>query len=350
MKALWKMLLVGIVLAAGAAYAARGPLLEYLMRQNMDRTLQRTDLSLLDDGQLHVFLCGTAAALPDQDRAGPCTAVIAGGQFLLIDAGPASWRVVDGLNLPVSHLSAILITHLHSDHIGELGEAVEQSWIAGRSQPLDIYGPPGIDDVVQGFAQAYGHDAGYRVVHHGKEFMPEAGAHSNVHVLPPPAGTDTVPVLQRDGLEVRAFRVDHAPVDYAYGYRIAWRGRVVVVSGDTRKSPVVLANARGADLLLHEALNANLVDRAGVRAKVLGLARIGKMAHDTTDYHTTPVEAAELAQAAGVPLLVLTHIFPPLPNRLARHLFLAGTGEVYHGRLVLGEDRMRFDFAPLDPH
>ncbi|MDB5977547.1 MAG: Ribonuclease [Nevskia sp.] len=349
MKAL-RVLLICLVLVALAGYAARAPLLDALMRRNMDRTLQRTDLSLLDDGRLHVFLCGTAAALPDQDRAGACTAIIADGQFLLIDAGPSSWRVVDGLNLPVSRLSAVLITHLHSDHIGELGEAVEQSWIAGRTQPLDIYGPPGIDDVVQGFAQAYSHDAGYRTVHHGAEFMPEAGARSSVHVLPPPAGSDMVPVLQRNGLQVRAFRVDHAPVDFAYGYRIDWRGRVVVLSGDTRKSPVVLANAHGADLLLHEALSANLIDRASARARVLGLARVAKMAHDTTDYHTTPVEAAELAQAAGVRELVLTHIFPPLPNRLARRLFLEGTEQAYHGKLVLGEDRMRFDLSPLDQH
>ncbi|MFI4980017.1 MAG: MBL fold metallo-hydrolase [Nevskiales bacterium] len=349
MKAL-RVLLVCLVIVAITGYAARAPLLDALMRRNMDRTLQRTDLSLLDDGRLHVFLCGTAAALPDQDRAGACTAIIADGQFLLIDAGPSSWRVVDGLNLPVSRLSAVLVTHLHSDHIGDLGEAVEQSWIAGRTQPLDIYGPPGIDDVVQGFARVYSHDAGYRTVHHGAEFMPEAGARSSAHVLPPPSATDMVPVLQRDGLEVRAFRVDHAPVDFAYGYRIDWRGRVVVISGDTRKSPVVLTNAHHADLLLHEALSAKLIDRASARARVLGLARTAKMAHDTTDYHTTPVEAAELAQAAGVRELVLTHIFPPLPNRLARHLFLDGTSEVYHGKLVLGEDRMRFDLTPLDQH
>lgn len=342
-----RLLLVLVLLAAGLAVLHR-PILDHIVRARMDQTLQRVDASLLTDGKLHVFLCGTAAALPDPDRAGACTAIIAGGQFLLIDAGPASWRVVDGLNLPVASLSAVLVTHLHSDHIGELGEAVEQSWIAGRTRPLDVYGPPGIDEVMQGFAQVYAHDAGYRVLHHGADYMPPQGAQAVAHVLPAPQGTDRAPVFERDGLKVSVFRVDHAPIDFAYGYRIEYRGRVVAISGDTRKSDAVVANARGADLLLHEALSSELVDRASARAKELGLARTGKMAHDITDYHSTPVQAAEAAEAAGAHQLVLTHIFPPLPNALARHLFLAGTAEAYHGRLVLGEDRMRFDLNPLN--
>jgi ribonuclease Z len=348
MKRLAGILLVLVLILAGAGYILRDRLIDQMMRQRMDANLLRTDNGLLSDGQLHVFLCGTAAALPDQERAGPCTVVIAAGHMLLIDAGPASWRVVDRLNLPVARLSAVLITHLHSDHIGELGEAIEQSWIAGRSAPLDVYGPPGIADVVQGFNQAYSHDAGYRVVHHGADFMPPQGAQALAHVIEPPAGTDTVPVWSADGLEVSAFRVDHAPVDYAYGYRFRWRGRVVVLSGDTKKNASVLANSRGADLLLHEALNENLTERASRRAKELGLARIGKMAHDVSDYHTTPLQAAQLAEDAGVHELVLTHIFPPLPNALARHLFMAGTREAYHGKLVLGEDGMRFDLAPAN--
>lgn len=334
------------LLVTGVGLAARGPLLDTITQRRIDDTLQRTDNALLEDGQLHVILCGTAAALPDPDRAGACTVVIAGGQFLLIDAGPASWRVIDGLDLPVAKLSAVLLTHFHSDHIGGLGEAVVQSWIAGRTQPLDVYGPPGVDDVVQGFAQAYSHDAGYRVAHHGAAFMPQDGSRAVPHAVDAPVGDGSVPVLDRDGLEVRAFRVDHAPIDYAYGYRIAWRGRVVVISGDTKRSSAVLANARGADLLVHEALATHLTERAARRAEELGLARTGKMAHDVHDYHTTPVEAAELAQAAGVHALVFTHVFPPLPNAVARHLYLEGTAQAFHGKRVLGEDGMRFDLSP----
>jgi len=155
-------------------------------------------------------------------------------------------------------------------------------------------------------------------------------------------------VFARNGLEVRAFRVHHEPVDFAYGYRISYRGRVVVISGDTRKCAEVLENARGADLLVHEALAASLTERAVQRAQALGLTRMAGLAHDVSGYHTTPVEAAQLAQEAGVHELVLTHIFPPLPNALARHLFLAGAAAAYDGKLVLGEDGMRFDLAPVN--
>ena len=338
---------VAFVAVAGAAFAFRAPLLQRLVDARIDANLTRTNTGLLDDGQLHVVLCGTAAALPDPDRAGPCTAILADGQFLLIDAGPGSWRVLDRLNLPVARLSALLLTHLHSDHIGEVGEAVEQSWIAGRRQPLPIYGPPGTEDVVAGFAQAYRRDVGYRVAHHGAEAMPGDAAPAIAHVLPPPEGTASAPVFARDGLEVRVFRVEHAPVDVAYGYRIDWRGRTVVISGDTKKSPSVIDNARGADLLLHEALAASMTGRAVERAAALGITRTAKLAGDVADYHTTPVEAAEVAQAAGVQRLVYTHIFPPLPNALARRLFLAGTAEAYAGPQQRGEDGLRIDLTPL---
>lgn len=339
---------LGLLLLIGTTgYVLRGPLIDAVVAQRSAATLTRVDRSTLTDGQLHVWLCGTAAALPDPDRAGPCTAIVAGGQFVLIDAGPGSWRVVDGLNLPVAALSAVLITHLHSDHIGELGEAIQQSWIAGRSEPLPVYGPPGIDHVVNGFAQAYGADVGYRVTHHDDAYMPHAAAAASANVLPLPVGTDRSPVFERDGLSVSVFRVDHAPVDVAYGYRIEYRGRVVVVSGDTKPSASVRRNAQGADLLLHEALDTRLTERASEQATSLGMSRVAKLALDVGNYHTTPIQAAQIAADAGVQKLVLTHVFPPLPNAVARRLFMAGTAEMFAGERVLGEDGMRFDLAPL---
>ena len=95
--------------------------------------IPQADLSLLRDGQLHVFLCGTGSPLPDAQRASACVAVIAGGEFLLIDAGPGSWRQAAIGNLPAQSLSAILITHFHSDHIGDLGAHRWASLAAARS-------------------------------------------------------------------------------------------------------------------------------------------------------------------------------------------------------------------------
>ena len=98
-----------------------------------------------------VVLCGTGSPLADQERAGACTAVIAGGELVLVDVGPGSWETLDLTNVPTGELSAVLLTHFHSDHIGDLGEAMTQSWIAGRDTPLDVYGPVGTKQVVDGF-------------------------------------------------------------------------------------------------------------------------------------------------------------------------------------------------------
>lgn len=337
------IILIILAVVAGVIYSQRAPLLDRIVTKQIDRTLNRVDNSLMTDGKLHVILCGTAAALPDPDRAGPCTAIIAGDQFWLIDVGPSSWRNVDNLNLPISKLSGVLITHFHSDHINDLGEAITQSWIAGRSAPLDIYGPQGITDVVDGFQQSFSHDKRYRIAHHGESYMPLSGSTAVAHALPTPQGINAEPVFERNGLRVSAFRVQHEPIDIAFGYRFEYGGRVVVISGDTRKSEAVIHNAQNADLLVHEALATHMTTRASARANELGMTRIGKLADDVGNYHTTPVQAAEVAETAKAKKLVLTHIFPPLANAVARRLFLQGTSEAYDGPLILGADGTRID-------
>jgi ribonuclease Z len=116
----------------------------------------------------------------------------------------------------------------------------------------------------------------------------------------------------------------------------------VVVSGDTRKSASLEVNARGADLLVHEALQPELTRRAAEIAQRIGQARLAKLASDLPGYHTTPREAAEVAQRAGVKQLVLTHLVPGPNGVLAERLFLDGAGDVFDGELTLGEDGMRW--------
>jgi len=217
------------------------------------------DNSLLSDGQLHVVLCGTGSPLPDATRASACVAVLAGGEFVLIDTGPGSWRKVALSKLPTQALSAILLTHFHSDHIGDLGEALMQSWGAGRGKPLDVYGPPGVERVVAGFQQAYALDTEYRVAHHGEPTMPRAAAGAVARPVILKTETEAATVFERNGLKVTAFKVEHDPATPAYGYRLEYRGRVVVISGDTGKSANVAKYATGADLLIHDVLAKDLL-------------------------------------------------------------------------------------------
>jgi ribonuclease Z len=312
--------------------------------------VQRVRGELLESPDLHVVLCGTGSPLADADRAGACTAIVVGGALYLVDAGPGSWEVVDLAGLPTSRLAGVFLTHFHSDHIGDLGEATVQSWIAGRPKPLDVFGPPGTIDVVDGFARAYAADTRYRVAHHGDEAMPRAAAGALARETTLDTGpTASAVVFERDGLRVTMFRVDHEPVDPAVGYRFDWRGRAVVVSGDTRKSARVLAQARGADLLIHEALQPALVGRVPPIARRMGLERLAKLASDIPTYHTTPVEAAAIAEEAGVPHLVLTHLVPGPPNVLARRMFLEGVSEAYSGEVTLGVDGDEFRLTARPP-
>lgn len=316
-----------------------------LIERQVEQGIQR-DTALLESPDLTVILCGTGSPLPDPQRAGACTAVIAGGQLVLVDAGPGSWETLDLTKVPTGRLSAVLLTHFHSDHIGDLGEAMTQSWIAGRDRPLDVYGPVGTARVVDGFDAAYAQDADYRTLHHDEQHMPRAAAPMVAHEvgLGDAPDADAV-VFDRNGLRVTMFRVNHDPVTPAVGYRFDYRGNVVVVSGDTAKSASVVEHARGADLLIHEALNRDMMGRIATIVSAHD-PRLGKMVHDTLGYHTSPVEAAEVARDAGAKTLVFTHVVPGPRNFIMRRMFLAGVDDVFSGTVVLGEDGQRFTLPP----
>src|SRR5262249_40602158 len=113
--------LSSIVMVLALLYAGCDRIESGLIPRGAARALPGDRNALLDDGKLHVVLCGTGSPLADPQRAGPCTAVLAGGHFLLVDVGPGSWREVALLRLPRARLEAVLLTHFHSDHIGELG-------------------------------------------------------------------------------------------------------------------------------------------------------------------------------------------------------------------------------------
>src|SRR6516225_6768414 len=153
------LVLVGIAYSAGHV----NPVQDYLIRRVARQRLRATHNDLLALNQISVVLCGTGVPAPDRDRASACTAVFVAGQFFLVDVGPSSARNVGAFGLPVARLTGVLLTHFHSDHIGDLGEINTQSWMAGRARPLPVYGPPGVESVVDGFIRAYTLDRGYRL-------------------------------------------------------------------------------------------------------------------------------------------------------------------------------------------
>jgi ribonuclease Z len=153
----------------------------------------------------------------------------------------------------------------------------------------------------------------------------------------PAAGARKV-LLSEPDLEIAAFAVQHAPASPAVGYRIRYKDRSVVISGDTRKVASVAREAKGVDLLVHEALSPVLLAMLEQGLAQAGRKNLSKIMRDVVGYHTTPEEAAEIAQGAGAKALVLNHIVPPLPLRGLDPAFLQRAGQIYAGPLRIGED------------
>ena len=340
---MWKKIvlgLLGLLVLAGVLNRTIGDrLVLKFMQKQVVANLSGASFAEFGDG-LNIVLCGSGSPFPDVKRAGPCVAVIAGQQVLIIDAGSGSARNLAPAGVPAGKIAAVFLTHYHSDHIDGLGELLLQRWGNGaHTSPTPVIGPRGVEQVVAGFNMAYTQDFAYRVAHHGPKIIPPGGAGGVAQPFELPKPGEGKVVYEHDGLKVTAFAVDHRPITPAVGYRIDYKGRSAVISGDTVKSANLAQFAKGVDVLLHEALSPELVAVISAGAKEAGAANIEQISHDILNYHTTPVEAAEIAQAAGVKQLVFYHLVPVLPIKRLEPIFLRGVSDVYQGGVTIAQDR-----------
>jgi ribonuclease Z len=337
----FRWIIGGLVAIVALAVVFRGPISMALMRRFAARVMSADPIAELADG-IHVVLCGAGSPLPDPARSGPCVGIVAGGELFVVDVGSGASRNMQRMGLPPDQLAAVFLTHFHSDHIDGLGELSLQRWIGGTyTTPLPLIGPSGVDEIAAGFRRAYETDSSYRIAHHGEAVAPPGGRGFDPRAfLPPKPDTDLV-VWNQNGLVVTAFRVDHDPVDPAVGYRFDYGGRSVVISGDTTKSPVIERMARGSDLLVHEALAPHLVDILTQAAEQNGRSARAKITRDILDYHASPVEAAQTAEASGVGHLLYYHIVPPLLVPGMEAAFVDGVSEAYSGDFTVGTDGTR---------
>jgi len=284
---------------------------------------------------LRVFLCGTSSPLPDLRRAQACVAVRAGEVMYIVDAGAGSTAVLAQGGMPMQRLRGVLLTHYHSDHISALADIGLNAWVTGRDRPLEVIGPDGVEDVVAGFNQAYALDRSYRVAHHGADLLPPAGGLLAARTV---AAGD---VIEDAGLVITAFVVNHDPVRPAFGYRFDYRGRSVVVSGDTIVTEGLANASRNADLLLNDALSVPIVSALSQASRDAGIEWRARILHDIMGYHAHTEDVVKLARDAGVGQLAFYHLVPPPQNALFERIFMRGVPS----DVVLTEDGMEFELA-----
>ena len=247
--------------------------------------------------------------------------------------GNGSVNNLQEFQVPWTNVKAVLITHMHSDHMADLPDAHLQSWIQGRNSPLMVYGPEGINLVTKGFELAYSADYQYRNEHHGEEILPMSVSGFNaVEII----DNELIP-NDTPGLEILPFVVDHHPVNSSFGFKVSYKGRTVVISGDTIHDGSVQKYSQDIDLLVHSAISIDIVERM---RKVAPTPQFNKILFDIQDYHTKIEEAGEIARDANVKHLLIYHSIPTPRNTVMERVFFRPLEGIYED-YTLSDDGTR---------
>lgn len=295
----------------------------------MHRTIVTLAVLLLSFGttaetrdRFRITLLGTGTPRPIMQRFGPSILVEAGAEVLLFDVGRGSLQRLEQAGVPYARLTSVFLTHLHSDHVVGLPDLWLSGWLVSRrAAPLEVWGPAGTAEMVARLRDAYKFDLQIRV--EDDQANPEGGRLIATDI-------EERVVLNRNGVTVKAFLVDHSPVKPALGYRVDYRGHCVVLSGDTRKSDNLIRHAKGVDVLIHEvaAADKNELVKSSLSRSILA-------------HHTTAPEAAAIFRETAPKLAVYSHIV--LRGVATTDDVLRETRRTYDGRVVMGFDLMTID-------
>ena len=275
---------------------------------------------------IDVTLLGTGSPVVDANRAGPSTLVRAGSQLFLVDCGRGALMRAAAVGVGAANITALLLTHLHSDHITDLSDVITTRWVTTFTRtPLPVVGPPGTAALVEATLAALAPDISYRVAHHADITEPPA---VEVHEF-----TDGL-VWDTDGVQIRVAPTDHRPVEPTIAFRIEYADASVVLAGDTVPCRSLDELAAGAGALVHTV----------IRKDLIALAPQQRL-KDILDYHSSVEEAAATAERAGVGTLILTHYVPPLiPGQEDAWRALAATK--FSRQIELGDDLHRVEVHP----
>ena len=293
---------------------------------------KRGAVPLPESESLRVYVCGSASPL-GMGQAQACIAVITPEHFYLIDSGAGSTDNINRLGLPLVRLQGLLLTHFHSDHIAEIYEVNLGSWVRGRPAPLTVYGPRGVAEVTDAVNAGYRQDRIYRTGHHGEDLLPPAlGVLEHKTIAPG--------VILEDGdLKISAYVAEHPPIHPAVGYRFDYRGRSVVISGDSNVTDETRKIVDGADLLLHDALSLPTLTALSEALGAVGQSRQSRIVFDVMDYHASTDSLIELGEKSNVDMVAFYHLVPVPPNSVVADVFMRGAPDNF----LLTEDLMWFE-------
>jgi ribonuclease Z len=289
--------------------------------------------------RFEVVFLGTGSPLPSADRCGAGNVVVAGDTHVLVDCGWGAARRLIPAGVRPRTIDTAIFTHMHTDHMTDFPDFLFLRWTGGATTPLRVYGPDGTREMVEGFLMALRRDIGFRLAHHGDKLHPDG---IRVEVVEAPASASPRPFLELGGLCFESFEVDHFPVVPAFGYRVTYDQRSVVLSGDTSLCDSLLRASEGADLLVCEALNVPLLEQRIAQLRKAGMTHEAGLFEDVPSYHIATDQIAALARDAGVGELVLSHIIPPISNDEAQvSVFTSGMSDIYGGSIRVARDMQR---------
>ena len=219
-----------------------------------------------------------------------------GGRRIVVDCGLGVTRGLVDAGMHLRDLDLIVLTHLHSDHVLELGALIHTAWTAGLATPVDVHGPAGTEAVWTGFRAMMGYDIATRIDDEGRPDLRDLVRLTEF---------DEGDVLNVDGLRVSALRNHHPPVTESFALRIDAPDAAIVFSGDTAPFGDMAAFASGADVLVHEAMLAEGIERLVART-----ANGTRLREHLLASHSFAADAGRVATEAGINRLVLHHLIP----------------------------------------
>ena len=273
-----------------------------------------------------LILLGTGGGpRPRVERVASAQVILVNDRAYVIDCGDGVSRQLTAAGVPLTQLRHIFITHNHSDHNLDYGNLIYSAWAVGLDKRIDTWGPPPLEKMTRLFFQMNAYDIETRIADERKiPLVPLVHAHD----------------LTRGGLvvddgtvKVTSTIVTHPLVKPALAYRFNTPDRSIVISGDTAPSDNLIQLAKGADVLVHEAMYLPAVDR--LVARVPNAA--GLKQHILAS-HTTAEDAGRIAQAAGVKLLVLSHLILADDPTITDDMWIGAARRHFNGRIIVGRD------------